>query len=116
VFVNDAFIIFQRKAKYTDMELELLVQLIEKYKLQLYGSFSSLACQSGKATTNKEKCLVWGKIATEMRGSGYSDHSESELKRKKESWFCDVKKKVNLYKDLLYISEYVCNWIILYEK
>ena len=72
---------FQRKAKDTDGELELLVQLVESHKLQLYGSFSSLASQGGQG----DKQGVWNRV---------SQRTPGDLKRKTETWFSEVKKKV----------------------
>jgi hypothetical protein len=59
---------FQRGANWTDEEVERLVGLVEKYKLQLYGSFSGLASQGGRGTTNEEKTKVWDLIANEFQG------------------------------------------------
>ena len=83
---------FQRKANDTDGELELLVQLVESHKLQLNGSFSSLASQGGQGTTNKDKQGVWNTTATKMHGTGLVKRTPGELKRKKETWFSEVKK------------------------
>ena len=91
---NKYLMYFQRKANYTDGELELLVHLVESHKLQLYGSFSSLASQGGQGTTNKDKQGVWNTIATKMDGTGLVKRTPGELKRKKETWFSEVKKKV----------------------
>ena len=63
-----------------------------------------------KATTNKEKLAVWHTIASGMEGYG-PPRTSHDLKRKKETWFSEVKAKVKIH---LYIE--TLNSIQIYKN
>ena len=57
----------------------------------------SIAASDGsdrKAVRYKEKTVVWQRIAEEMRGTGPVFRTATDLRSKKEHWFCKVKAKV----------------------
>ena len=83
--------LFQRKAKFSETELRLLVDHIEMYKYELYGYVNS---SQGPATSHRTIQNVWDKIAELMAGTGTVIRTPANLRRKKETWFSLVKQKV----------------------
>jgi len=68
----------------------------------IFLTFAIIADETGmtiKGVSGKEKSGVWEEIAANMKlkGVGYQ-RSAKDYKRKKETWFSDVKKKVTTFK------------------
>ncbi|ELT88819.1 hypothetical protein CAPTEDRAFT_225168 [Capitella teleta] len=84
----------KKNPNWTPCELEALFAGLEKHKDTIYGSFNKAKgnkqrnCQSARDRSN-----AWIEIALSIQGIGPIERTVSEVKKKKQCWFSEVKQK-----------------------